>query len=544
MSLGVRAYAASDPKIALKYIKNILSRYNEDGLSYQRYLRKSQQGAGDDILAGNCMAIVGLYRDIYGIQPQPNRLYIDPHLPADLNGTEFTYQLRGSSYLIGLNTNDYAVTVNNFTVCDSNTFGVNATAHEVQYFPHRSATCAMAISRAGNKPLSVKIDSWPEYPDALRQWTESTSQPNGKTFHRFGQLRPGARYALMINGKPGPLVRADNSGHAEFIYTDGYAVSAQFKLFPATMFNITQALNSVAPRAKDAVRVTTKYIDADIALDHPGFNGLSVDSLGKEHFPLVTMTAAGAPQPTDTKVRGSSVEYRRQGASDSTPARWKIEIKNDEIRLESRWSGNDPPEPFLLNANASDCHLTLLGLLETNGSIRLPAIMHFPDEGSFQISASSTDAGPLTYSATRRNVEITFPPATQEHPHLMYHLKVVAIHPKIPGIDADPRFDGFRRDWLNIFQINPQRRLLSNNSGSDSCGYCYYEYADIAEKTPPLGRGITALDMVRQTLDRMIVGVIVCGMPGYAGYYDHPQDTADTFPSFLISAEDLYRWQP
>jgi len=164
--------------------------------------------------------------------------------------------------------------------------------------------------------------------------------------------------------------------------------------------------------------------------------------------------------------------------------------------------------------------------------------MHFPDQGSFQISASSDDPGPLGYSATRKNVEITFPPATREHSRLTYHLKVAAIYPKIPGVDADPRFDGFRRDWLNIFQINPQRRLLSNNSGSDSCGYCYYEYADIAEDTPPLGRGFTALDMVRQTLDRMIAGDIVCGMPGYAGYYDHPDDTADTRPSFLIAAED------
>ena len=42
-------------------------------------------------------------------------------------------------------------------------------------------------------------------------------------------------------------------------------------------------------------------------------------------------------------------------------------------------------------------------------------------------------------------------------------------------------FDGFRRNWLNMFQLNPQRRVLSNNAGSDTCGFCYYEYADIAE---------------------------------------------------------------
>jgi hypothetical protein len=76
--LGVRAYAQTEPALALKYIRNVLAKYNVDGLSFQRYLRQSQNGAGDDILAGNCMTIVGLYRDIYGLQPRHNRLYLEP----------------------------------------------------------------------------------------------------------------------------------------------------------------------------------------------------------------------------------------------------------------------------------------------------------------------------------------------------------------------------------------------------------------------------------------------------------------------------------
>jgi hypothetical protein len=236
------------------------------------------------------------------------------------------------------------------------------------------------------------------------------------------------------------------------------------------------------------------------------------------------------------------VEYRRSDAGDSSPARWAIEVVTNEICLESHWSVDDPPEPLVLNADSRVSHVTLLGLEETNGSVRLPAIMHVPDQGSFQISTGPDQAGPLGYATTRHDVKITFPAATQEHPALTYHLKVAAICPNIPDVAEDTRFDGFRRDWLNMFQLNPQRRMLSNNSGSDTCGFCYYEYADIARETPPLAGGLTALDMVRETLDRIIAGTKACGMPGYSplviGREDRPECSADTFPSFLIAAAD------
>src|SRR6202000_849554 len=149
---------------------------------------------------------------------------------------------------------------------------------------------------------------------------------------------------------------------------------------------------------------------------------------------------------------------------------------------------------------------------------------HFPDQGSFRISVGVDQTSPLGYSTTRKEIKINFPAATKEHSILTYHLKVTAIHPGITGLAEDARFDGFLRDWLNIFQINPQRRMLANNAGSDTCGFCYYEYGDMAEQAPPLTKGLTALDMVRQTLDRIIAGIKVCGMPGYTrGQEDRPE---------------------
>jgi Bacterial alpha-L-rhamnosidase 6 hairpin glycosidase domain len=299
------------------------------------------------------------------------------------------------------------------------------------------------------------------------------------------------------------------------------------------------AASANAPASHPA-RVTTDYIDAKLSLDYPGFEGLSVDSLGKEHFPLVAMKPPDKPwRPVKSECKSSRVEYRGPDAALSEPPRWAIEIETNEILLQSHWSADEPPEPLVLNADTSVSHVTLLGLMETNGSIRLPALMHFPGQGAFRISANLEHADPLSYATTRGETKIIFPGATRDHPMLIYRLTVVCIYPKIPGIDDDARFDGFRRNWLNIFQMNPQRRELANNAGSDSCGFCYYEYGDIADLTPPLAKGLTALDMVRQTLDRVVAGAIVCGMPGYTrGHEDRPESSADTLPSFLIASED------
>ncbi len=114
--VGVRAYAGYDPAIAVAYVRRVLDRYQQDGLSFQRYLRRDQSGAGDDILAGNCMTIVGLYRDIYGIRPQWNRLCLDPHLTSELNGTKINYRLRNQPYELTLGTNQSAIAVDGFTV--------------------------------------------------------------------------------------------------------------------------------------------------------------------------------------------------------------------------------------------------------------------------------------------------------------------------------------------------------------------------------------------------------------------------------------------
>ncbi len=228
--LAIRAYAACDPAIALKYVKNTLARYGEDGLSFQRYLRQSQTGAGDDILAGNCMAIVGLYRDICGIQPKPNRLYLEPHLTSELNGSKLRYELRGRLYLIDLNTEGSAITADNCTLRDSHPFGLNATGNEIEYFPGTNASWAMSISQNG-QPLTVEIESWPDAPDASRQWTV-ISPTEGSARYVVKHLRPGTIYELQVNGAKYESAKTDKVGQIKFTFTCRNSLPQRFQLAP------------------------------------------------------------------------------------------------------------------------------------------------------------------------------------------------------------------------------------------------------------------------------------------------------------------------
>lgn len=232
--LAVRACARSDPALALKYIRNVLQKYDADGLSFQRYERKSQHGAGEDILAGNCMTIVGLYRDIYGIQPKHNRLYLEPHLTADLNGTQLRYNLRSQSYLIDLNTTGTRVAVDGFALFCGEPFGLNVNGGMLEFFPGDQTTPALSVTVSGHGPplpLEVRIESWPTNSAEPRRWVES-SKRDTTARHVITGLQPAAQYRLIRDGKPSGLFRADDAGAVVFKTTLRRSSPTRFELLP------------------------------------------------------------------------------------------------------------------------------------------------------------------------------------------------------------------------------------------------------------------------------------------------------------------------
>jgi hypothetical protein len=226
-------------------------------------------------------------------------------------------------------------------------------------------------------------------------------------------------------------------------------------------------------------------------------------------------------------------------AGNDSPPAWTFEFSGRRIVLTSEWCASVEPPPIEFEFDLNQVHTTVLGLFRTSNLLALPALMHFPGQGSMRITASVPEVG-LTYQSDRAReiAALSLPGANFAHKRVVYTLEVSAIHPDVPGIAHDARFDAFRRNWLNGLQLNPSLHALANNTASDTCAFCYYEYADMAALTPALAEGLTALDVVRQTLDRMLAGGFAYGMSTVP---DHPTATSDTFPSMVIAAANCAR---
>jgi hypothetical protein len=309
--------------------------------------------------------------------------------------------------------------------------------------------------------------------------------------------------------------------------------------------------SGVAGQPAKTPQYQSAFVRVELAPDQPAFVALSVDSLGKSKLSVNPLRPpAKADIAYELRQLGTAYEYRRSGMPPGTPPAWAFELAARQIRLRSRFVAGSPPPPLVLNFNPHLNHATLLGLINEDGSVRLPALLHLPDLGTLRITSSVGQKLALGYDALRYvepeqandYVRVTFPAASAAMPQVDYNLEVVAIHPGSPELARDARFDGFRRNWLNIFQLNPRLRVLANHAASDPCAFTVFEYSSVAVRTPPLAPGLTALDLIHQTLGRYLSGMKAYGMAGYIQNDPTTRfDYLDTYPSLLIAAADYVR---
>ena len=226
--LGIKCYSEYDPAVAVKYVRNVVNQYESDGLAAQRYLRKSQTGAGDDILAGNYMTIAGLYSSIYGVHPFYNRLYLEPHITEDLSGTVLKYLLRGQQYLIRLiSPKKYRISAGGFTVGHTKPFAVSLDRPDrLSYFSGNRKSGTVALARSNHASLDVDMA---EYSDIRPAWTEASGSDTTVT-HTVSQLPPDTGYRIRVNGIPFRTLVSDRSGSLRFDAALCASVQYRFQL--------------------------------------------------------------------------------------------------------------------------------------------------------------------------------------------------------------------------------------------------------------------------------------------------------------------------
>ena len=194
--VGVESYAKVNPDLALKYVENILHKYDEDGLAFQRYSRIDQKGAGDDILAGNSLSIVGLYNAIYGINPLYNRLYLNPHLPEKLSGTELIYNFRSDKLKIGLATNRFAISNHQFKITSQKDFGYFSNKDELLYFNGKDDSFSLKANTA--ESIALEIVKWDadDY-----SWLQSSTIGQGKVSYTIHVAKANSIYTIYDGNK-------------------------------------------------------------------------------------------------------------------------------------------------------------------------------------------------------------------------------------------------------------------------------------------------------------------------------------------------------
>ena len=278
----------------------------------------------------------------------------------------------------------------------------------------------------------------------------------------------------------------------------------------------------------------------------PGLSSLSVDSLKRGSFrPSPIVEAGTASVQYVTSEKNGWVRYAL--ASDPAHYVWEMRCNGNTLAMRSLYQPNGGSKDMTWRFDPDVTHATLLGHVTPEGDVAVPAVLHLPGMGSLRIYSAGTSQAILHYDAHRYPkgfVAVTFPAATAQQKIIEYTFETAAIYPVVPGMKADdPQYDGFRRDFIDIFQLQATYHVLANHAGSDACALTLYKYSDIARYTPELVKGLTALDLVRESLDRYLDGFVSYAMPGFRMFdvkenwgENYPYPSLDTYPSLLIAA--------
>jgi hypothetical protein len=174
--------------------------------------------------------VVGLYRNIYGIQPKWNRLYQEPHLTKELAGTQLRYWLRDQWHTIELSPGRHRIAVNNFSLSEAWACGVSVNGDTLEYFYGQRKTPSMSVTRSAGAPLEIRIEAWPPAGAGTRKWITTCAKGEATARHVVCDVAPNTPYYLSRNATHIETVRSDAEGRITVECRVGDASPQAFEL--------------------------------------------------------------------------------------------------------------------------------------------------------------------------------------------------------------------------------------------------------------------------------------------------------------------------
>ncbi|MGC9344749.1 MAG: hypothetical protein ACP5E3_18725, partial [Bacteroidales bacterium] len=158
-----------------------------------------------------------------------------------------------------------------------------------------------------------------------------------------------------------------------------------------------------------------RYFIYSLDAEYPRFDYLSIDSLGKGKLNNSPILISDREKDiTFSSMENNNITQYFETNYPDIPA-WEFELTRNGFILKSNYIENNVP--WILKIDQTKNHATVLGRMQEKNKINLPALIHFPDMGSFQVKSDKVDI--LDYTSARLNVPVKFvqvslPPATKE----------------------------------------------------------------------------------------------------------------------------------
>ena len=273
----------------------------------------------------------------------------------------------------------------------------------------------------------------------------------------------------------------------------------------------------------------------------------SVDALGNAqlaHNPVLWTKSTSALEYELRKISDTEVQICRKGASGI--AAWQFKFEERKFMITSNFRKDSASKGIDFRFDKHENHTTLLGLMSAKKKMMLPAVLHLPDMGTFRVETNLPGIT-IDYDASRKKgtnfISVNLPAATEQQTAISHTFTVASIYPPFPGVEQE-KFAGYRRNYLNLFQVNPKLAVIANNTCSDPCAFTLFLSSMLALHTPPLVGSLTALDLLKMSIERYLNGMKAYGLVGYGNNYEgadavgwkSPYNSLDSYPSLVISA--------